>query len=186
MKKAVVKITGKSPISFGRYIQEPKRNDESYEQYGERTWIMKLYHDSKGIFITPMMFRNALTAAAGYLSEKIPNGRGKTYKAKFQSGIFVNEPAYLGIKPNDKGVEMKCYHLPADGKRGGTTRVPRYFPEIQEWETTAEFLILDDCISKDVFMRHLQAAGDFIGVGRFRPACNGYYGRFDAKLISWK
>lgn len=186
MKKAIVKITGKSPLSYGRFINEPKNSDETHDQYNERTWRMKLHTDSKGVFIPPMMFKNALTAASGYLSEKIPNGRGKTYKAKFQSGTLVTAPSYLGIKEDDKRIEKKVYFLPADGKRGGSTRVPRYFPEIQEWETTAEFLVLDDCISKEVFLRHLQAAGDFVGIGRFRPACNGYYGRFDAKILKWE
>jgi hypothetical protein len=30
-----------------------------------------------------------------------------------------------------------------------------------------------------VFEHHLHEAGKFIGIGRFRPRNNGFYGRFD-------
>jgi hypothetical protein len=48
------------------------------------------------------------------------------------------------------------------------------------------FHILDDVISPDVFEQHLKDAGNFIGIGRFRPRNNGYYGRFSVKSIKWQ
>ena len=32
----------------------------------------------------------------------------------------------------------------------------------------------------------LREAGKFIGIGRFRPRNNGYYGRFDVESVDWK
>ena len=33
---------------------------------------------------------------------------------------------------------------------------------------------------------HLKEAGQFIGLGRFRPRKNGYYGRFEIVSIAWE
>ena len=47
------------------------------------------------------------------------------------------------------------------------------------------FYILDDTITEDVFKEHLEEAGKFIGIGRFRPRNNGFYGRFAVDKIEW-
>lgn len=185
MKKAVVKIMGKSPLSFSKYVQEPKKDKENPGDYEERTWSERTHYDSKGeVFIPPMMFKNALSEAAKYRGEQIP-GKGKSnYTKHFEAGIFINEPVMLGIKKED--VKKESLYVPSDGRRGGTTRVIRHFPKIEEWTGTANFLILDDIITKDVFERHLADAGNFIGIGRFRPRNNGYYGRFDFEILKWE
>jgi hypothetical protein len=36
-----------------------------------------------------------------------------------------------------------------------------------------------------VFLRTLEAAGRFIGIGRFRPRNNGRYGRFAVENLRW-
>jgi hypothetical protein len=48
-----------------------------------------------------------------------------------------------------------------------------------------EFLVLDETITQDVFAEHLTEAGRFIGIGRFRPRSNGYYGRFTVEKLDW-
>jgi hypothetical protein len=37
-----------------------------------------------------------------------------------------------------------------------------------------------------VFAEHLREAGNFIGVGRFRPEKGGYYGRYKVNGIEWR
>jgi hypothetical protein len=41
---------------------------------------------------------------------------------------------------------------------------------------------LDDTITEEVFKLHIEQAGQFIGLGSFRPRNNGYYGRFKVKI----
>lgn len=185
MKKVRVKITGKSPLSFSKYVQEPKKDRENPADYEERTWHERIHVDAKGeVFVPPMMFKNALSEAAKYRSEQI-QGKGKsTYTKHFEAGVMVIDPMPLGIKKED--VKKETLYVPSDGKRGGTTRVLRHFPKIENWSGTATFLILDDVITRDVFERHLIDAGNFIGVGRFRPRNNGYYGRFDVEILDWE
>lgn len=185
MKTVKVKITGKSPLSFSKFVQVPKKDKESHADYDERTWRERLHYDSKDqVFIPPMMFKNALSAAAKYRGEQIP-GKGKAnYTKHFEAGIFINEPMPLGVDKNN--VEKESLYVPSDGRRGGTTRVIKHFPKIETWAGQVTVYILDEIITQDVFERHLADAGNFIGIGRFRPRMNGYYGRFDAEILEWK
>jgi hypothetical protein len=185
MKTVSVKITGKSPLSFSKYVQTPKLEREGHADYDERTWRERLHYDSNGVvFVPPMMFKNALSEAAKYRSEQI-QGKGKsTYTKHFEAGVMATQPMSLGINKDD--VQKEVVHVPADGKRGGTTRVLKNFPKIENWSGIINFHILDEIITRDVFERHLKDAGDFIGIGRFRPRNNGYYGRFDIEIVDWK
>jgi len=50
---------------------------------------------------------------------------------------------------------------------------------VPTWEGDVIFYVLDDTITEKVFRYHLEQAGKFIGIGRFRPRKNGFYGRFE-------
>ena len=184
MKIAKVKFTGVSPYSQGRYHGTEKLNKENHADYEKRTWREKLHVTEDGrVFIPPMAFKNCLSECAKYLSVQIP-GKGKaTYTKHFEAGVLVTEPVMLGIKKDD--VPPQWLHLPSDGRRGGTTRVEKCFPLIKEWSGVAEFYIFDDTVTKEAFETHIKQAGQFIGVGRFRPRNNGYYGRFRVDGIEW-
>jgi hypothetical protein len=46
--------------------------------------------------------------------------------------------------------------------------------------------ILDEIVNPEVFREHLKWAGQIIGIGRFRPRNNGYYGRFKVEDVKWQ
>jgi hypothetical protein len=75
---------------------------------------------------------------------------------------------------------LRCetLYVPADGKRGGSARVDKTFPIIHEWSGTAELIVLDETVTGDILKHILVEAGKFVGLGRFRPRKNGFYGRF--------
>jgi hypothetical protein len=180
MKKATVTLTSASPYSQSRqYAPDvPKLEKESNADYDSRNWREHQHYDRKTgeVFIPPMALKNALMECAQYLGEKIPGKGNATWTKHFTAGILVTDPIRLGVKKDEtEGETFSCH---ADGKRGSGTRVPRKFPVIHEWEAKAEFYILDETITKDVFERYLVEAGKFIGVGRFRPRNGGFYGRF--------
>ena len=144
-----------------------------------------MHADEQGnVFIPGMAFKNMLSEAAKYLGIQIP-GKGKsTYTKHFEAGVMVIEPMVLGVKVDD--VKGEWLYVPSDGKRGGSKRVMRCFPFIPSWEGIISIHILDDTITKDVLLDHLQQGGQFIGIGRFRPRNNGYYGRFSVEGLDWK
>jgi len=57
---------------------------------------------------------------------------------------------------------------------------------IPVWGGEVEFIIIDDTINEQAFRYHIEQAGQLIGIGRFRPRNNGYYGRFKAEILTWE
>jgi len=184
MATATVRLRSVSPYSQGKHYEVPKLDKESAADYEARTWRERLHYDESGeVFIPPMAFKNCLAEAAKYLSVRIP-GKGKaTYTKHFESGVLVVDPVYLGMKKDD--VQGIWLFVPSDGKRGSGSRVNKCFPVIPHWEATVVFHVLDETITKDVFRKHLEEAGKFIGIGVFRPRRNGYYGRFEIVEFEW-
>ena len=178
--KCTCTLIGDSPISFGRAIQTPKGADEGADDHEERTWRERMHTDEAGVvFIPPTALKNCLADVAKYLSESIP-GKGKaTYTKHFEAGTMVMDAMSLNIKATD--VVGERLFVPADGRRGGGKRVWRTFPTIQTpWTTQAIIYLFDPLlIAKPSKVEdYLGFAGRFIGLGRFRPRNNGFYGRF--------
>jgi len=184
MKKAIVILESVSPYSQGRYHQTEKFEKELPAAYEKRTWREKLHYDENGIvFIPPMQFSNSLKEAAKYLSLSIP-GKGKsTFTKNFESGVMVVDQISLGINKDE--IEGETFLVPSDGRRGGTTRVERTFPIIRKWKVSVTYHIFDDIITEDIFRKILEASGQLIGIGRFRPRNWGYYGRFRIANLNW-
>jgi hypothetical protein len=185
MRTIAAKIKSTSPVSFSRYYaqdvpKEPRENDQDYE---ERTWRNRVHSRADGtVYIPAFAFKNCLDNAAKYLGKQIP-GKGKsTYTKHFNSGVLVRKPVVLKVKKDQ--VQGEWRHVPADGQPGGAKRVLKCFPVIPEWGGEVVFTVLDDIITVDVLKEHLDVAGQFIGIGSFRPQNRGIYGRFVVEQIS--
>jgi hypothetical protein len=184
MKQALASLESISPYSQSRFHNTEKLEKEGHDDYEKRTWRNRLHSNGNGnVFIPPMSFKNCLSECAKYLSQQIP-GKGKnTYTKHFEAGVLCMEPLDLPIKAED--VEGEWLHVPSDGVRGGKKRVLKCFPVIPKWSGDISIYILDETITEPVFKYHLEQAGKFIGIGRFRPRNNGFYGRFKVVDIVW-
>jgi hypothetical protein len=178
MRRIIATITGISAYSQSKNHETPKLDRELADAYELRTWREKLHTNEAGnVLIPPTAFKNGLASTAKFLSEQIP-GKGKqTYTKHFESGVLVVEALILPVHKDQ--VQSERLFVPSDGRRGGGKRVWKYFPVIPQWGGDVVFYLLDDIITKTVFDKHLDAMGKFIGLGRFRPQNNGYYGRFN-------
>ena len=176
MKQVVAVLKSVSPYSQSRFHNEQKFEKETHEDYEKRTWKKRMHINEDGkIFIPPMVFKNCLSECAKYLAQ-IP-GKGKTtYTKHFEAGVMVIDPLTLDI--TDADILGEWLHVPSDGRRGGTKRVLKCFPYVPSWKGDVTFHIFDEIITESVFKYHLEQAGKFIGIGRFRPRNNGFYGRF--------
>ena len=184
MRVARCTLTSTSNYSQSKAHFTNKLDKEIPKDYEERTWKERMhFDDNEMVIIPPMVFKNCLSECAKFVSRQIP-GKGKaTYTKHFEAGVMAMEPMELGIKKSD--VEGEWLFVPSDGKRGGGTRVQKCFPKITKWSGEITFYILDETITQDVFEEHLAEAGNFIGIGRFRPRNNGYYGRFKVDKVDW-
>lgn len=182
MKIFTANLKSISAYSQSRHYEVPKLQREIPRDYEARTWRERLHVNGDGfVFIPPMALKNCLSEAAKFMGIQIP-GKGKsTYTKHFEAGVLVIEPITLPLKKED--VAGEWLFVPADGVRGSGKRVDKCFPVIPQWEGDARFYVADEIITRDVLQQHLDAAGKFIGLGRFRPRNNGFYGRFSvAKL----
>lgn len=184
MKTVKVKLSSISPYSQSKAYEVERLNKEQDKDYEARTWKERLHTTETGeVFIPAQAFKNALSDAAKYLSIKIPGKRNNTYTKHIEAGILVVKDALLGIKKGE--VQGEWLHVPSRAERGGGTRVWKCFPIIPKWSAEVEYLVLDETVTEEVFKYHLEQAGSFIGLGRFRPRNNGYYGRFKVDKVSW-
>lgn len=184
MKTAVCKLSSVSPYSQCKVITEEKKNKEIAKDYEERTWRMRLHTDLSGmVFIPPMAFSNSIKEAAKYMSLQVPGKAKQTYTKNFEAGVLVSEPLVLPVHKDD--IKSEWYFVPSDGKRGGGKRVWKCFPVIHEWSGEVTYYIMDDLITSDIFEQVLRGAGQFIGIGRFRPRNCGFYGRYKVEGIQW-
>jgi hypothetical protein len=184
VKTYIARLKSSSPYSQGRHYNKtdvPPLEKEGNDAYDKRTWRNRMHVTSDGeVYIPPMAFKNCLAEAAKFLSMQIP-GKGKaTYTKHFEAGVMVMDPVLLGIRADD--VQGEALFVPASGKRGDGKRVERVFPLVPQWEGDVTIVVIDETITRDVLYAHLVEAGRLIGVGRFRPRNNGYYGRF--KVVS--
>lgn len=185
MKTAIATLKSISQYSQSRHYTTDKLAKESPRDYEARTWRDRLHVNEDGfVFIPPMAFKNCVSEIAKYLSIQIP-GKGKTtYTKHIEAGVLVTDPLVLPIKASD--VKGEWLFVPADGKRNGGSRVDKCFPVIPSWEGDVTFHILDETVTEDIFRQFITQAGAFIGIGRFRPRKNGYYGRFQLVNLIWQ
>ena len=182
MRTATCTLESLSPYSQSRPILTPRGEKETAKDHEERCWMERVHTDADGRpYIPPMAFKWSIGAAAKYLSISIP-GEGKSkYTKHFLSGILVPEKIYL---PTDMGHWWGLMN--SNGQRGGGKRVWRCFPEWSKWEGILTVCVLDAKIPQEIFVRVLKEAGNFIGIGRFRPQNGGFYGRFKVVKVKWE
>lgn len=186
MKTAIVTLKSLTPYNQSRqhFTEKLESGKEGHDDYEKRTWMEKGHYDENGIaYIPPMAFKGALAKAASMLSIPI-KGKGKaTYTKHFVAGIMVTDALSLGVKKAD--VKPQWISVSPQGKKG-EMGVMRAFPHFEKWEGTIEVHVLDDTIPKDIFEQVLGEAGNFVGIGQFRPQNGGYFGRFAVESIKWK
>jgi len=185
MKIAIATLKSLSPYTQSRKLSTPKKDKESAANYEARVWRDRIHVNDDGfVFIPPMAFKFAIETAAKYLRMRIPGKDKSEFGKHFKSGVIVTEGPVLPIKRDDvSGIWLSLH---ANGKRGSGSRVDRCMPTIQSWNGDVTFYILDDTITKEVFEIHLKEAGNFIGIGQFRPENGGYHGRFTVGKITWQ
>jgi len=184
MRVVNVHLKSVSPYSPSRYIPERKPPEVSYEEWEIAVWRQRMHVNDAGMVYIPAMYlKNTVVEAAKYKDSQICCVSNRMTKAAcVDAGIMVTEPVLLPIHAD--AVAYEELHAMGTPKRGCDRRVIR-FPLIPAWEGVAEFHILDDMISNDAFNAYIADAGQFIGVGRFRPRNSGYYGRFSVEKTEW-
>lgn len=136
-----------------------------------------VYRTSDGICsIKGESFRGAILAAAGAWKIKRSTARSRVAHL-----VIVEELVALHRRD---GTPISDYAIDARRARVQRAGIIRHRPRFDEWSATFTIeydpiIVVDPKLIIDI----LQDAGGRIGVGDYRPACNGWFGRFSVR--SW-
>ena len=183
MKLAIAKLESLSPYSPSKRVLSAREDKEPWEDYERRIWKERVHWEDGHAVIPPMAFKRSLEWAAKFLRMRIEGKGTSEYGKHFEAGVLV--PTGLLLPQTEESIEFEDLFLSSRGRRGHTDVLKRE-PLIREWEGEVTYYLLDETIGKAVFERHLIEAGNFIGIGRFRPQNGGYYGRYKLVKLSWK
>lgn len=189
-----VEVTIKGVTSYGANAMIPddapddvkkKPSDETWETYMRRVLPYTIHTNKSGHLIIPA---NALSEcikyAAKFAGEKVP-GRGQmTFGTIFKSGIAVRSGIALPYTVKELNERLEPQSVDSHGKKGGSSRVTRYFWWVEEWGGTFQLTVLNGLITKKVFERTLVDGGLYTGLGMYRPQNGGEHGLF--KVTNFK
>jgi len=65
----------------------------------------------------------------------------------------------------------------------GTKRIMRYRPALNDWQITVEVLFDENMIERAQILTAAENAGAYIGLGDYRPAKGGAFGRFTVREV---
>lgn len=172
MKTIKVTIKGITPLLMHRFPMAGA-DDTSKKRTGVPDWKLEaetaLYKDADGNIYEPAShIEGALKVASKTL--KIPGRRGATYSKLVGSALSINPDAIL-----HKKAKYEIDSRPVVIQRA---RVVRYRPIFKEWELSFEIMIADEQLPPEVVKLALEHAGQYVGIGDFRPGRGGKYGKF--------
>ncbi len=169
--KYEVEIEGISPLLMNRYIEGT--TEETKVRKGEPKKIspeQKLYVDAEGRPYVPSTYiRNALIEAGKNVKVQ---GKGKATYSKVLGSMLVVEPGAITIEP---GTWEPFSITAVNPMTKGRMLVVR--PMFKQWKLRFTLTVTDD-ISKDKLAAVLEEAGRYVGIGDWRPAKKGMYGKF--------
>jgi hypothetical protein len=181
----IASLESLTPYSQSGFYVSERDPKETWENFEKNHWREKMHLTADGnVFIPPMSFKFCITEAAKRMGRKIPGRGNATYGKRFEGGFLCMDAIVLPVKGED--VEGEWINANADGVRGSGKRVRRCFPVIPEWTADVRLWLTDDIITEDIFEEAVSEAGQFIGIGRFRPEKGGFYGRYKVNELVWE
>lgn len=180
MKKYKVKIKGVTPYMQHRMddtkleLWEKKRGRiierKDVDQEDLKRAEFHAYKNNGNYFIPSEHLRSAFINAGGYIKAKVGNSR-KSMKNIVAAMFYVN-PFEISLKGSFEIDKRSCVNKNIKG------RVVVIRPRWDKWDAEFELSIDNDTITKETIKEILNYAGQYCGIGSFRPTNNGMYGRF--------
>ena len=167
-------------------------------------WIGCLYHDGNNVCVPQDNVMRSIMEGGAMVP--VPGGRGgKTFKAQTQSGIAPADafwPLTIGGNPVPIGpihelivesdfsvhkarAESMGFSLFAKRAKIGQSKHIRVRPRFDSWQLSGDLLVMDKQITQSVLEDILAYAGQYKGLGDWRPGGKtpGPYGMFEPIVI---
>lgn len=114
--------------------------------------------------------RGALINAGSFIKSKVGNSR-KSMK-NIVAGMFFINPEQIAL-PEKFSIDKR-----SAVNKNIKARVITVRPKWEKWTAKFELWVDNDTITKETVQEILQYAGQYCGIGSFRPTNNGMFGRF--------
>lgn len=122
-------------------------------------------------YIPSEQIRGALIGAGSMVKAKV-GGRSKSMK-QVVAAMFMVSPDHIDLPDYDAIDKRSAVN------RNVKARVIVVRPKWTTWEASFKLHIMNDTITKETAYDVLYNAGEYIGIGSFRPTNNGLFGRFE-------
>ena len=149
-----------------------KKTDEDLESIAQSEWACGLYIDEKGPYIPGINLEASILAGAKM--SRLGKNVGRSVEV-------IEDRCYIEYK-GPKTVEglWKDQFYDVRGVRiGGRSTIMRYRPIFREWACNITLAFNGEDINKADVIKSLQDAGQYVGVGDYRPK----FGRFSVEII---
>jgi len=180
MKTYNVTIQGTSPLLMnkpsmliGDISKDSKPLKDDYQAQAED----KLYKNPEGKLYQPSTHLSGALIEAGKHKKVV--GKGKSTYSKICGYAVQVEPFEIEHK-KQKWEVFTCLAVNPNTKG----RMPLSRPLFREWELNFDVVFDDTEIQPSIMKELLDIAGRIVGIGDWRPAKKGPYGKF--QVTSWK
>jgi len=155
----------------GRVIEREDVNKEDFVRADFHT-----FQNGNGYFIPTTHVHGALINAGKFMKSKV--GNSKKSMSNIVAGMFFvmgkgKNPEELPIKQDWEVDKRSAVNRNIKG------RIVSIRPKWKDWDTEFELVVNNDTITKETIKELLTYAGDYVGIGSYRPEHNGQFGRFE-------
>ena len=174
--KINIEITGITPLLMHRFVENAKDDKnitprESAIKFAYIDEVGKLYLPTCNIFA-------CIIAAGGF--HKLGKNKVTTQKSSLiPAGMIIENEVTNFIQPDDFEVDSRSVVIPSTGGR-----VMMHRPRLDKWVLPFTLSVDTKMFSSKFTREIVDDAGQKIGLGDFRPARKGIYGRF--KVTKWQ
>ena len=181
MKNITVTISGKTPLLCHKFTDAAAMSATS----GTRTSTVgsqgtpreqaeeKLYigHDDKPMIPQPNLFRCIIDAGKFFKAGK---SKITTIKSSLIPACLTIEEIEIPIEHKEPWmVDTRAVRIPSTGGR-----ILAHRPCFNDWKLTFTMQLDESVIAEPLLRELVDAAGNRIGLGDFRPDCKGPFGKF--------
>lgn len=158
-----VLIYGTRPLMHNRFFVEPKTSGKKVTQYIPTDEAKKKLYLKDGVPIVPAVHLEGAMINASKMFKW--QGR-KTLMDVFKSSVFVS-PEEIPFAVPENSLD---YTIDERGVRIGNARVLTWRPRWDDWKLRFEIKTFQpENLSNDQLYEVLEHAGNFVGIGDFRP-----------------
>jgi hypothetical protein len=130
------------------------------------------YRNSTGqCYIPAEQIRGSLIDAGSFLKSKV-GVRSKSMKS-IVAALFIVEPEEI-ILPDFDAIDKRSavnHHVKG--------RIIVVRPKWTNWEACIKLNVHENSITKETIQQLFEYAGNYVGIGSFRPTKNGMFGRYE-------